>query len=177
MLECSSALTEADGEIEKAIDILRTKTASIVVNPDKEAKEGLVHTYTHQGGKLAVMVEVNCATDFVGKSPAFGELVHNIALQIAASSPQWVSPEQVPQEVIDREKAIYKGQVADKSVQLQEKIAEGKLRKFFGEKCLMKQKSIKDDKTTVEQLVQQLAGQVKEPITIARFHRYQLGVS
>ena len=179
MMECNSALDEANGDIEGALDVLRTRTASVTVSPTRLANEGLIHSYVHTNGKVAAIVEVNCTTDFVAKSDEFKELAHNIALQITAAGPQWVSQEEVPQDIIDHEASIYVAQAAaaGKPEAIQTKIAEGKLKKFLSESCLLSQKSIKDDKKTIQSMISELSAKVGEPIIVRRFERYQLGVN
>ena len=138
-------------------------------------KEGLIASYIHFGGKIGVLVEVNCETDFVARTEEFKELVKNITMQIAASSPKYISQEDVPSEVIDKEKQIYRSQFSNRPPQIQEKIAEGKLKKFFSEVCLMEQPFIRDPEITVKEYIKSVIGKLGENIRVKRFIRYQLG--
>ena len=177
MMECKKALTESSGEFEKAVDLLRQKgLASAVKKAGRTASEGLVESYIHMG-KLGTMIEVNCETDFVAKTDDFKELAKDIAMHIAAANPLYLKREDVPQEVLEREKEIYKAQVAGKPAQVVEKIIEGKLEKFFSDTCLVDQIFIKDpdQKKKIKDLVTEKIAKLGENIIIRRFARFQLG--
>jgi len=177
MMECKKALTGSNGDFEKAVDLLRQKgLASAVKKAGRTASEGLVESYIHMG-KLGTMIEVNCETDFVAKTDDFKELAKDIAMHIAAANPLYLTREDVPQEVLEREKEIYKAQVAGKPAQVVEKIIEGKLEKFFSDTCLVDQIFIKDpdQKKKVKDLVTEKIAKLGENIIIRRFARFQLG--
>jgi elongation factor Ts len=177
MMECKKALTESSGEFEKAVDLLRQKgLASAVKKAGRTASEGLIEAYIHMG-KLGTMIEVNCETDFVAKTDDFKELAKDIAMHIAAATPLYLTREDVPQEVLEREKEIYKAQVAGKPAQIVEKIIEGKLEKFFSDTCLVDQIFIKDpdQKKKIKDLVTEKIAKLGENIIIRRFARFQLG--
>ena len=182
MMDCKKALEAANGNMEKAVEILREKgMASAAKRAGKIASQGIVDSYIHMGGKIGVLVEVNCETDFVARSDAFKELVHNIALQVAAAKPDYVRAEEVPAEVIAKEKEILMAQIkqdpknANKPAQIIEKMIEGRIAKFYKESCLMDQVYIKDGDKTITQLVNEAVGQIGEKITIRRFVRYEMG--
>ncbi len=178
MMECKSALQETDGDIEKAITVLRKKGyARAKDKMEREAKDGLVGSYIHLNGKLGVLVEVNCESDFVARNEEFQELVKNICLHIAASNPTYVSSEEVPQEALDEEKEIIKGQFKDsnKPPEIVDKIVEGKLKKYFEEVCLMDQPYVKDDKVSVNKHVASFIAKFGENIQVRRFARFELG--
>lgn len=177
MMECKKALTESNGDFEKAIDCLRQKgLATAAKKASSSASEGLVSSYIHMD-KIGVLLEVNCETDFVAKTDDFKGLVKDIALHIAAANPSYLSREDVPQDVIEREKDIYRAQVANKPPQVVEKIVEGKLDKFFGEACLLEQVFVKDpeQKLKIKELVTEKIAKLGENIVIRRFVRFQLG--
>lgn len=177
MMECKKALTESKGDFEKAIDCLRQKgLATAAKKAGRSASEGLVSSYIHMD-KIGVLLEVNCETDFVAKTDDFKGLVKDIALHIAAANPSYLSHEDVPQDVIEREKDIYKAQVANKPPQIVEKIVEGKLDKFFGDMCLLEQAFVKDpeQKLKIKELVTEKIAKLGENIVIRRFVRFQLG--
>ena len=177
MMECKKALTESNGDFEKAIDCLRQKgIATAAKKVSRTASEGLVSSYIHMD-KIGVLLEVNCETDFVAKTDDFKGLVKDIALHIAAANPSYLSHEDVPQEVIEREKGIYRAQVANKPPQVVEKIVEGKLDKFFGDMCLLEQAFVKDpeQKLKIKELVTEKIAKLGENIVIRRFVRFQLG--
>ena len=181
MMECKSALVEADGDFEKAREILRKKgLASAAKKAGRTTSEGLVGSYIHPGSKVGVLVEVNCETDFVAKTPEFQALVKDIAMHVAAASPaaaQYVTKDDVPAAVLDKEKEIYKAQAATqgKPPNVQDKIAEGKLKEFYATFCLLEQPFVKEPKLTVGQLVQEKIAIIKENIVVRRFTRYRLG--
>jgi len=169
--------SEAAGDVEKAMDILRQRGLAMASKKaSREASEGLVGSYIHMG-KIGVLVEINCETDFVAKTDDFQELVKDVAMHIAAANPSYVKREEIPQEVIEKEKAIYAAQVENKPPQVVEKIVEGKLEKFFNENCLMDQIFVKDPdgKKKIKDLVVEKIAKLGENIIIARFARFQLG--
>jgi elongation factor Ts len=178
MMECKSALQETDGDIEKAITVLRKKGyARAKDKMEREARDGLVGSYIHLNGKLGVLVEVNCESDFVARNEEFQELVKNICLHIAASNPTYVSSEEVPQEILDEEKEIIRGQFIDsnKPPEIVDKIVVGKLKKYFEEVCLMDQPYVKDDKVSVNKHVASFIAKFGENIQVRRFARFELG--
>ncbi len=178
MMDCKKALQDTSGDMEKAVDLLRQKgLAKAMKRAGREASDGLVHSYIHGGGKIGVMVEVNCETDFAAKSEDFGEFVRNVALQIAASNPLGITPEDIPQEIIERERAIFLAQAAEsgKPQNVLEKMVDGKLRKFYEENVLMQQKFIKDPDKSMQDCLNELISKVGEKIEVRRFCRYQLG--
>jgi len=178
MMECKRALQEAEGDIEKAITILRKKGyARAKDKMSREATEGLVGAYIHTNGKIGVLVEVNCETDFVARNEEFQALVKNIAMHIAAANPRYISPEDVEEEVIEQEKEIIREQFKDsnKPPQVIEKIIEGKLKKFYEEVCLLEQPYIRDDKITIAQLIATHIAKFGENIQVKRFSRFEIG--
>jgi elongation factor Ts len=177
MMDCKKALTETNGDMEKAIDILRQKgLASAAKKSGRSASEGLIGSYIHMD-KIGVMVEINCETDFVARTDDFRELVKDVAMHIAAANPLYVSREEVPQNVIEREKDIYRAQVTNKPAAVVEKILEGKLDKFFADMCLLEQVFVKDPegKKKVKDLVTEKIAKLGENIVVRRFARFQLG--
>ncbi|MGD8537434.1 MAG: translation elongation factor Ts [Candidatus Aminicenantes bacterium] len=178
MMECKAALQETGGDIEKAITVLRKKGyARAKDKMEREAKDGLVGSYIHLNGKIGVLVEVNCESDFVARNDDFQELVKNICLHIAASDPTYVSSEEIPEEVLDGEREIVRGQFKDsnKPPEIVDKIVEGKLKKFYEEVCLMDQPYVKDDKVTVAKYVASFIAKFGENIQVRRFARFELG--
>ena len=178
MMECKKALAETQGDLEKAIDALRKAgNEKMAGRTGRAASEGLVEAYIHPGNRVGVLIEVNCETDFVARTPEFAELTRNLAMQVAALGAEFVKREDVPAERVERERAIYAGQVEGqgKPAAIVEKIVEGKLEKFFAEVCLLEQPSIRDDKVTVRELVVQAAGQTGENVVVRRFARFRLG--
>jgi elongation factor Ts len=177
-MECKEALAESQGDIEKAIAVLRKKGAARAQERmDREASQGIVHSYIHMEGKLGVLVEVNCESDFVARNEEFKGLAKNIAMQIAAANPRFVSSADIPDAELEQEKEIIRGQLQDtkKPPQIIEKIVEGKLKKFFGEVCLMDQPYIKDDKMTIQDLIASHIAKIGENIKVRRFARFELG--
>ncbi len=177
MMECKKALTESSGDFEKAVDLLRQKgLASAHKKSGRTASEGLIDSYIHMG-KIGTMVEVNCETDFVARTDDFKELLKDISMHIAAANPTYLSREDVPQNVIEREKEIYKAQVSGKPPQVVEKIIEGKLEKFYSDVCLLDQVFIKDpdQKKKIKGLVTEKIAKLGKNIVIRRFARFQLG--
>jgi elongation factor Ts len=178
MLDCKKALVECDGDLQAAAEYLRKKgIAKAAKYVDRQASEGLVHAYVHPGGKIGVLVEVNCQTDFVARTEEFKSLVNDIALQVAATAPLALKREEVDQAVIDKEKEIYRSQALEegKPEKVVDRIVDGKLAKFFEEACLLEQISVKDQERRIEAIVQELSGKVGEKIVIRRFTRFQLG--
>ncbi|HUU37873.1 MAG TPA: translation elongation factor Ts [Candidatus Desulfaltia sp.] len=178
VMECKEALAESQGDIEKAIAVLRKKGAARAQERmNREASQGIVYSYIHLGGKLGVLVEVNCESDFVARNEEFKVLAKNIAMQIAAANPRFVSSADIPEAELEQEKEIIRGQFQDtkKPPQIIEKIVEGKLKKFFGEVCLLDQPYIKDDKTTIQQLIASTIAKFGENIKVRRFARFELG--
>jgi elongation factor Ts len=177
MMECKKALTECNGEFEKAIDLLRQKgLATALKKAGRTASEGLVESYIHMG-KIGTLLEVNCETDFVAKTDEFKELVKDIAMHIAAANPQYLMREDVPQEALEREKEIYRAQVSGKPPQVVEKIIEGKLEKFYTDSCLIEQIFIKDpdQKKKIKDLITEKIAKLGENVVVRRFARFQLG--
>jgi elongation factor Ts len=178
MMDCKKALQETNGDMEAAIDFLRAKgAAKAAKRAEKAANEGTIGSYIHFGGKVGVMVELNCETDFVAKTDAFLELAKDLAMHVAASNPVAVSPEDIPEAAVAREKHVFLEQVKNegKPDHIAEKIVEGKLRKFFEESSLLKQPFVKDTDRTVEQLITEASAKTGEKITVARFARFQVG--
>jgi elongation factor Ts len=178
ILDCQKALTENGNDIEKAIDYLRQKgLAAAQKRAGREANEGLISAYIHPGSRIGVLVEVNCETDFVARNEEFQALVKDVSLQIAAARPAYVSREDIPVEVIEREKAVYQGQCKEmgKPEAAWPKIIEGKLEKFYQEMCLLEQAFIKDPSVTIKDLLTQRIAKIGENIVIRRFTRYELG--
>ena len=178
MMDCKSALVEGAGDFEKSKEILRKKgLASAAKKAGRATSEGIVGTYIHPGAKIGVLVEVNCETDFVAKTPDFQTLVKEIAMHIAAANPLYVTKEEVPGNVLDKEREIYKAQAAaaGKPANVQEKIAEGKLKQYFSEVCLLEQPFIRENDKTVGQLIQEKIALIKENIVVRRFARFKVG--
>jgi elongation factor Ts len=178
MMECKAALQEAGGDLEEARTILRKRgLAQAVKKSGRSTSEGLVGAYVHAGGRIGVLVELNCESDFVARTDDFQGLLKELALQVAASSPQYVRREDIPAEVLDRERAIYRAQMQNsgKPPQVIDKIVEGKLSGFFEQAVLVDQPSIRDPKTTVGQMVQSAIAKLGENISIARFVRFKVG--
>ncbi|HET7274632.1 MAG TPA: translation elongation factor Ts [Longimicrobiaceae bacterium] len=178
MMECKNALEEANGDMEAAIDILRSRgTAKAAKRAGKEASEGVVGSYIHLGGKLGVLVEVNCETDFVAKTDGFQQLVRDIAMHIAAANPSAVSREDMPADEVERERTVYREQMREsgKPEHIWDKIVEGKLEKYFAEAVLLEQPFVKDPDQTVGELITETSAKTGEKIEVRRFIRYALG--
>jgi len=180
VMDCKAALTASNGNLEEAVEFLRKKgLADAKKRAGREAKDGVVHAYIHPGSRLGVLIEVNCETDFVAKTDAFQELVRDLAMQVAAAGPSYVAREDVPGDVLEKEREIYRSQMADqkKPPQVLDKIVEGKLEKYFSEQCLLEQPFIKDatGKTKVKDLVDKVNAATKEKVGIRRFSRFQVG--
>jgi len=178
MMDCKEALKEADGDMDKAVEHLRKKgLATAQKRAGRTTSQGQIGSYIHAGGKMGVMVEVNCETDFVGRTDQFGEFVHNIAMHIAAANPVCVRREEVPSEVVEKEKEIYRAQAKEtgKPDKVIEKIVEGKLDKFFKDSCLLEQAYVKNPDITITDYLNDTIVQTGESITIRRFARFVLG--
>lgn len=178
MMDCKKALTETSGDFEKAMEYLRKKgIASAAKKAGRATKEGAIFSYIHGEGKVGVLVEVNCETDFVARTEQFKQFIKDISMHIAAASPQWVTPEEVPAATLTKEKeiAIAQMQSSGKPAAVLEKIAEGKIKKFFEDFCLMQQPFVKDPNKTIEQLQKETVALLGENISIRRFTRYVLG--
>jgi elongation factor Ts len=178
IMDCKSALKECDGDIEKASDFLRKKgLATAAKRSGRAMSEGVIESYIHMGGKLGVLVEVNCETDFVAKNDDFKEFAKNVAMHIAATGPVGIKEENVPEEVVIREKDVYRGQALElgKPEKMIEKIVAGKLNKFFKENCLMNQAYVRNPDQTIADLINELIAKIGENITIKRFERFQIG--
>lgn len=178
MMECKSALTESKGDMDKAIEILRKKgIAKAEKKASREVKDGLIHSYIHPGDKLGVLVEVNCETDFVAKTDIFKEFVHNLSMHIAASNPISIDRENIPKEVLEREMRIYKEQAAEsgKPAHIAEKIAAGKMEKFYADAVLLEQPYIRDPEKTVKDYLTEVIAKIGENISIRRYSRFQIG--
>jgi elongation factor Ts len=182
VMDCKAALQASHGDLDAAVEFLRKKgLADAKKREGRETREGVIHAYIHPGAKLGVLVEVNCETDFVARNPLFQDLVRDLAMQVAAADPTWVAREDVPGEVLEKEREIYRTQMADqkKPAQVLDKIVEGKLEKFFSEQCLLEQPFIKDasGKTRVKEMVDRVNAATKERIAVKRFARFQVGGS
>ena len=178
MMDCKKALSETGGDFQKAVDYLRQKgLATAAKRAGRIASEGRVGSYIHAGGKIGVMVEVNCETDFVAKTDDFQVFAKDVAMHIAASNPSYVRREEVPPEVLEREKEIYRAQARDakKPEKIMDKIVDGKLEKFYGEACLLEQPFVKDPDLTIQDLLNGFVGKVGEKVEIRRFTRFQVG--
>ncbi len=178
MMDCKRALEEADGNMDKAVEILREKgLATAAKKSGRIASEGIVDSYIHLGGKVGVLVEVNCETDFVARGEKFKELVHDIALQIAAAKPEYVNIEEVPTDELNHEKEILTAQARNegKPEKIIEKMVEGRIKNFYKEKCLLEQDFVKDSSKTISALINEAIGQIGEKITVRRFVRYEMG--
>jgi elongation factor Ts len=178
IVDCKNALKESDGDIDKAVDLLRTKGLALAAKKvGRIAKEGIIDAYIHPGDRLGVLVEVNCETDFVARNQEFKRFVRDIALQIAASEPIAVNREELPAEVIEREKEIYSSMVKDlkKPPEIVEKIVDGKLEKFYSDVCLLEQPFVKIPEKTVGEYLKEQIAKFGENIVIRRFIRYRLG--
>ena len=180
MMDCKKALIDSKGDMEKAVDFLRKSgIAKAEKKGSRDVKEGIVYSYIHHGGRLGVLVEVNCETDFVAKTDGFKELVHNIAMQIAATNPVAVSSKDISEDLIKKEKEIFTAQAKDsgKPDNIIEKIVEGRVQKYFQEVCLIEQPFIKDPDKRVGDLITETVATLGENITIGRYIRYAVGES
>ena len=180
MMDCKKALKESNGDLEKAIVYLREKGLAVArKRADRDASEGVIQAYIHTGGKLGVMLEVNCETDFVAKTPEFNEFAKNLAMQVAAASPMAIGREDLDAEVVEKEKGILMAQAREsgKPENVLEKMVEGRLKKFFGEVCLLEQAYVKNPDLTIQDYLNEMRAKTGENIIIRRFTRYQLGAS
>jgi elongation factor Ts len=178
IMDCKEALKECDADMDKASDFLRKKgLATAKKRAGRDASDGVVQSYIHMGGKIGVLVEINCETDFVAKTDGFLDFTKNVAMHIAAASPLGVVPEDIPEDVIAKEKEIYKGQALEmgKPENMLDKIVEGKMNKFYKDSCLMNQIYVRDTSLTISDLLNEMIGKTGEKITIKRFTRYQIG--
>lgn len=178
LMECKKALTETNGNQEKAIEYLREKgIATAAKKAGRIASEGVVQSYIHLGGKMGVLVEVNCETDFVARSEQFLSLVKDIAMHIAASKPEVISKDELPQDKIDAERAIYRAQALNegKPEAIVDKMVDGRISKYYKEVCLLEQPFVKDDSKTVQEMVNEAIQKIGEKITVRRFTRYEMG--
>nr|WP_046497435.1 translation elongation factor Ts [Syntrophomonas zehnderi] len=178
MMDCKKALVATEGDIEKAIDELRTKgLAKAAKKAGRTASEGVVISYIHGGGRIGVLVEVNCETDFVAKTDDFKQLAYDIAMQVAASNPDYVSRQQVPAEILEREREVLKAQALEegKPEKVIEKMVEGRIDKYFKEHCLLEQPYIKDPDKSVETMIHETVARIGENISVRRFARFEVG--
>jgi len=178
MMDCKHALQETDGDMDKAVDLLREKgLAAAAKKASRIAAEGLVESYIHMGGRIGVLVEVNCETDFVAKTDEFKDLVHDIALQIAAAKPAYITPEEVPADVLEAEKEILRQQAINegKPAQIAERMVEGRIKKYYQDNCLLEQAFVKNPDVTIRQLVTEKTAKIGEKIAVRRFTRYEMG--
>jgi elongation factor Ts len=180
VMDCKAALESSQGDLGGAVEFLRKKgLADAAKKAHREAKDGVVHAYIHPGAKIGVLVEVNCETDFVARTEDFQQLVKDLAMQVAAANPTYVAREQVPGSVIEKEREIYREQMADqkKPPQVLDKIVEGKLEKFFAEQCLLEQPFIRDPtgKIRIKDMVDQATSKMGERVVVKRFSRFQVG--
>lgn len=178
IMDCKTALQETQGDMQKAVDYLRQKGLAVAQKrAGRTASEGIVHSYIHAGGKIGVMVEVNCETDFTARNEVFGDFVKNLAMHIAATNPLAIDREGLAQEVVAREQEIYRAQALEtgKPENIVDKIAEGKLNKFYQEVCLLEQSYVRDTDITIEDLLNELRVKTGENVIVRRFIRYQLG--
>ncbi len=176
MMDCKKALTEANGDLKIAMDLLKKRGQIVALKKaGRSAKEGVIGSYVHSNNKIGVLLEMNCETDFVARNEDFKKFVKDICMQIAASSPAYVSREEVPKSIIEREKDIFKDQVKGKPEKVVDKIVQGKLEKFYSEICLLDQAFIKDQDVTIKECLSTLIGKIGENIIIRRFVRFQVG--
>lgn len=178
IMDCKEALSECNGDISKAVDFLRKKgLATAAKRAGRATTEGIIESYIHMDSKLGVLVEINCETDFVAKNDDFKEFAKNIAMHITATNPVSIRPEDVPKEIIDKEKEIYRAQVLEmgKPEQIADKIVDGKMKKYFKENCLMNQAYVRDPNITIEDLLNEMVAKIGENITIKRFARFKIG--
>ena len=177
-IDCKRALEEVSGDLDKALDILKIKgVAKASKKVGRDTPEGTVTSYIHAGGRIGVMVEINCETDFVAKNEEFQTFAREVAMQIAAANPKYISKEEIPESELEREKEVMKAQVIEsgKPANIAEKIVEGKLEKFFEEVCLLNQTHLTDSKVKIADLLQALIAKIGENIKVRRFTRFQLG--
>ena len=178
VMDCKEALQEASGDMEKAVDFLRKKgLATALKRAGRETSEGLIHSYIHTGGKIGVLVEVNCETDFVAKNDEFSTFVRNLAMHIAAARPLGIRREDIPEKVVQREEDVYRAQAIEtgKPEKILDKIVQGKMEKFFKESSLLGQQYVRDPDITIQDLIHDMVAKSGESISVRRFIRYQLG--
>jgi elongation factor Ts len=178
MMECKKALAEASGDVDRAVELLRKAgMAQAAKRSGRAASEGLVDAYIHPGNRVGVLIEVNCETDFVARTPEFAELVRNLAMQVAAAGAEYVRREEVPVDRVAKEREIFAAQMEGqgKPAAIVDKIVDGKVNKFYSEVCLLEQAYIRDDKTTVQEMIQQASAKTGENIVLRRFARFRLG--
>lgn len=179
MLDCKKALEEADGDINKAVELLRKKGALVAAKrSDKETAEGIVHAYIHPGNRVGVLIEINCETDFVARTKDMEQFAKDVCLHIAALKPLYLSPAEVDPKFLEHEIEVFKAQLANsgKPEKVIEQIVEGKVKKLYGEVCLLNQQFVKNDKVTVEDVIKELIAKTGENIRIKRFARFEIGV-
>lgn len=177
-MDCKQALTETNGDLEKAVDLLRAKGVNVALKREgKAAQEGTIAAYVHAGNQIGVLVDLRCETDFVGRTDDFREVARDLAMQVAAMHPRWVGPDDVPVEVLDRERGVLREQAESegKPEHIVERMVEGRLAKFYEENCLLEQPFIKDDSMKVRDRLNELIAACGEKIVVARFARYQVG--
>jgi elongation factor Ts len=180
ILDCRKALVAGAGDFDKAVDYLREKgLASAAKRMGREAKDGLVSAYIHAGGRVGVLIEVNCETDFVARTDEYKDLVNSLAMQVAAMNPQYIKREDVPESVLEHERGLYRAQALQegKPERIVDRIVDGRLEKFYSESCLLEQDFIRDDEKTVEELVREYINKTGENIIVRRFARFELGES
>jgi elongation factor Ts len=178
MMECKKALVDVDGDVDAAIKVLRERgLAAASKRASKDTREGIIGEYVHAGGKLGVIVEVNCETDFVARTPEFQGLVRDLAMQVAASNPLFVSRDEVPADILERESEIFRNQALaeGKPEHIADKIVEGRLKKYYSEVCLLEQPFIKDSDMTIEEFLKSKIATIKENIAVRRFVRFEVG--
>ncbi len=176
LMDCKKALVESSGDIDKAIEILRKKgVASAAKKAGRDASEGLIDTYIHLGGKVGVLCEVNCESDFVAKTDDFKQFVRDIAMHVAAASPVCVSRDEIDQDLLEKEREVARGQAEGKPAQAIEKIVEGKINKYLAESCLLEQAYVKNPDQTVQELLTAMIAKMGENMVIKRFARFQIG--
>jgi elongation factor Ts len=178
IMDCKAALKEAKGDFDEAVKVLRKKGLSAAAKrAGREVKEGVIGSYIHSNGKIGVLVEINCETDFVARTDEFQEMVRNIAMHVAASDPRFVSREEVTEEILEQEREIYLGQAkaSGKPENIALKIVEGKMNKYYGENCLLEQTYVKNQDMTIKDYIAEAVGKLGENITLSRFARFSLG--
>jgi elongation factor Ts len=178
MMDCKKALEEAEGDMEKAVELLRKKGAKVAAKRgENETAQGLVHSYIHPGGNVGVLIELNCETDFVARNDDFQKFATDLGMHIAAMNPLYLNPEEVDQNFLEKEKELMKQQLIEegKKPEFIDKILAGKVEKLYGDVCLLQQKFVKDDKHTVDEVLKNIIGKVGENIKIRRFARFQIG--
>ena len=176
MMDCKAALEEAGGDIDKAVDVLRKKgIAKAAKKSERTASQGIVESYIHMGSRIGVLLEVNCETDFVARNSDFKKVCKELAMQVAAANPMYVSRDEVPAESIEKEREIFKSQIKDKPAEVVEKIVDGKLNKYYSEVCLLEQPFIKDPNIRIKDMVTQLIATLGENMVVKRFARFEVG--